>query len=380
MKRSIILLPPLLSALGLAYVPEQQQQHPIGDVSVAPEFPSSSSSSASNAPPYRDDLLSLHKSLVEIPSISGTENKVGSFLIEYLTARDYVAQLQFLPPAVNTPDGAERFNVLAWPGPTRNPTPRVLVTSHIDVVPPYIPYHIDHDGDGVGPDSRISGRGSVDAKASVAAQITAVQELLGAEAIRPEDIMLLFVVGEETTGDGMRFFSSRIGQLDPPPAFDAVVFGEPTENKLACGHKGMLICDVSARGKAAHSGYPWLGKSATEVLMRALVRVLDADLGTSERYGNTTANVGTIDGGVATNVVAKNASAALAVRIAAGNQSTGYGLVKGRVQKILDEVDEDALSMECLGGYGPVECNCDVEGRTSSPSPRYRSESWADYR
>ena len=368
MKSSIILPSLLLSSLGLAFVPEQQHQHPIGDASDALDFPSSSSSSASNAPPYRDDLLSLHKSLVEIPSISGTENKVGSFLIEYLTKRGYVAQLQFLPPAVNTPKGAERFNVLAWQGPTRNPTPRVLVTSHIDVVPPYIPYHIEHPGrGGLGLDSRISGRGSVDAKASVAAQITAVQELLGAEAIRPEDVMLLFVVGEETTGDGMKFFSSRIGELDPPPKFDAVVFGEPTENKLACGHKGIAICTVHARGKAAHSGYPWLGKSATEVLMRALVKVLDTDLGTSERYGNTTANVGMINGGVAMNVVAKDASAALSVRIAAGNQSTGHGLIKGRVQKILDEVDEEALSLECPGGYGPVECNCDVEGRKSSP-------------
>ncbi len=350
MKPSVIIIPAFLGSLGFGIAVEQQ--HPIGDSpSLSP--PSDSPSAASKAPAYRHDLLSLHKSLVEIPSVSGTENRVGSFLIEYLTERDYVAQLQFLPPAPNTPDGAERFNVLAWPGPTRNPKPRVLVTSHIDVVPPYIPYGIDNDGKHVSADTRISGRGSVDAKASVAAQIIAVQELLAAEEIPREDVMLLFVVGEETTGDGMKYFSSKMGELDPPPAFRSVIFGEPTENKLACGHEGIAICTVSAQGKAAHSGYPWLGKSATEVLMRALVKVLDTDLGTSERFGNTTANVGTINGGVAMNVVAKNATAALSVRIAAGNQTTGMEVIKTRVEKILKEVDEEALSLECQGATAP---------------------------
>ncbi len=299
MKLSIALISSLLCSLSSGLTVEQ---HPIGGPPSAANSIDPGSPPSSDSPSYRDALLALHKSLVEIPSISGTENEVASFLLEYLTARNYVAQLQFLPPATNTPHGAERFNVLAWPGPTRNPKPRILVTSHIDVVPPYIPYDIDADGDHIDADTRISGRGSVDAKGSVAAQIIATEELLTTQEIPRGDVMLLFVVGEETTGDGMRYFSSTLDELSPPPRFDAVIFGEPTENKLACGHKGIAICKVYAQGKAAHSGYPWLGKSATEVLMRALVKVLDADLGTTKRFGTAPAKVGRdgnagVDGG-----------------------------------------------------------------------------------
>lgn len=345
--------PHLLRLLSLATTAIATGQQPIGPVS------SSHSASGSGSLPDRNELLSLHKSLVSIPSITGTEHEVGTFLVDYLASRSYTTQVQPIPPLNNTPSGAERFNVLAWPGLTANPSPRVLITSHIDVVPPYIPYDIDAGTPG--PDTRISGRGSADAKASVAAQIIALEQLLAAGDVRRDgDAMLLFVVGEEFNGDGMRHFSEtrrRSGK-----GFEAVVFGEPTVNKLACGHKGHAACTVTAVGKAGHSGYPWLGKSANEVLTRALVRIVDADLGSSERFGNTTVNIGVLDGGVAANVIPAHATAKLALRIAAGDQETGFDLIRGRIEDILKETDAEALTMECTNGYGPIECDCDVDG------------------
>jgi len=53
--------------------------------------------SAQSAPSYRDKLLSLHQSIVEIPSISGTEAAVGNFLIDYLTEQGLATERQFLP-------------------------------------------------------------------------------------------------------------------------------------------------------------------------------------------------------------------------------------------------------------------------------------------
>ncbi|KAI1273412.1 hypothetical protein F5Y07DRAFT_257056 [Xylaria sp. FL0933] len=327
----------------------------------------SSSSSSNNAPSYRSELVSLHKSLVEIASVTYSENAVGNFLVDYLTERDFVAELEFLPPpADNTTqpgDGKPRFNILAWPGPKRHPSPKVLVSSHIDTVPPYIPYsRSDDDDDELNGDTVIAGRGSVDAKASVAAQIIAVFELLDAKRIDPRDVMLLFVVGEESTGDGMSYFSDTLASLDPPPDFKAAVFGEPTEGKLACGHKGFFGCTITAHGKAGHSGYPWLGKSATEVLMRGVIKVLDTDLGSSELFGNTTVNVGTIEGGVALNVIPEMAVARIAGRVAIGPEDDGGRIVVERVQEVLRSVDEDAFEVECLNGYGTVECACDVPG------------------
>ena len=335
-----------------------QQQRPIG----AQVDSARATTHHDDGPSYRSSLLSLHKTLVSIPSTSGTEQHVGDVLVDYLTSIGYTVERQYLPRPDST--SPRRFNVLAWRQPkdqlSSTPEPGVLVTSHIDAVPPHIPYSISSTPPNA--DTLISGRGSVDAKASVAAQITALEELRRQGTISGDEATLLFVVGEETVGDGMRHFSSVARARNR--TFDAAIFGEPTEGKLACGHKGHAACTIRARGKAGHSGYPWLGKSATEVLARALVRVLDADLGSSERFGGTTVNVGTMEGGVAANVIAERASARIALRVAAGDQETGWEVVRGRLEGVLRGVDEE-LEMECTNGYGPVECYCDVEGEYS---------------
>lgn len=339
------------------------EQHPIGatgEPAIAPNHHDS------NAPSYRSSLLALHKTLVSVPSTSGTEQHVGDVLVDYLASIGYNVKRQFLPQADAAVMSPPRFNVLASrsgkTGTLRpsTSTPRILLTSHMDTVPPHIPYNIS-DTHPTG-DTLISGRGSVDAKASVAAQIIAVEELRRQRSLAGHEVQLLFVVGEETVGDGMRYFSSV--SREAGRTFDAAIFGEPTEGKLACGHKGHAGCTIRARGKAGHSGYPWLGKSATEVVVMALGRVLGEDLGSSERFGNTTVNVGVLEGGVAANVIAEHASAAVAFRVAAGDQKTGWEMVRGRVEGILMEVDGEALSMECTNGYGPIECDCDVEGRS----------------
>ncbi|KAI1110532.1 hypothetical protein F5Y14DRAFT_360614 [Nemania sp. NC0429] len=316
------------------------------------------------APSYRAELVSLHQSLVEIASVTYAENAVGSFLVDYLTARGFIAKLQFLPPsnASDAPEGTKpRFNVLAWPGPTRQPNPSVLITSHIDTVPPYIPYSRSDPEAELNGDTVIAGRGSVDAKASVAAQVTAVVELLAAGRIDPAAVMLAFVVGEERSGDGMRHFSDALATL-PGSGFKAVIFGEPTEGKLACGHKGFFGCTITAHGKAGHSGYPWLGKSATEVLMRGMVKILDTELGSSDVFGNTTVNVGIIEGGVALNVIPAVAVARIAGRVAIGPEADGGRIVTERVRDVLKGVDADAFEIDCVNGYGVVECACDVPG------------------
>ncbi|KAH7027388.1 acetylornithine deacetylase [Microdochium trichocladiopsis] len=318
---------------------------------------------------YRDDLVSLHKSLVDIQSISFDESEVGQFLVDYLTERDFVVYKQFLPTSNKTASGPSeddkaRFNVVAWPGSRGpRPFPKVLVTSHIDTVPPFIPYLRSDHGRAINGETVIAGRGSVDAKASVAAQIIAVFELLEAEEIeREDDVMLLFVVGEERSGDGMRVFSDAVARRDPPLELRAAIFGEPTEGKLACGHKGFFDCEITVHGKAGHSGYPWLGKSANEVLMRALTKVLDTDLGSSEEYGNTTVNVGLLQGGVAPNVIPEKATSKIAGRVAIGPQDGGSQIVVDRLIDVLKSVDEEGIEYQCYTGYGVVKCECDVDG------------------
>lgn len=345
------------------------QQQPLGT-----DYESESDPAANKAPSYRDDLLALHKNLVDISSTTGAEHDAAAFLIDYFISRSWHYDVDKVVPRNNTPEGKDRLNVVAWP-PTgsskhhrgssssatagKKPDPKILVTSHIDVVPPHIPYSIA-DGK-VTRNTTIAGRGSVDAKGSVAAQLTAVEDLLARGLLAPEDVMVAYVVGEERYGDGMRAFSERA--RSSKLAFRAAIFGEPTENKLACGHKGGLSCEVTATGKAGHSGYPWLGKSANEVLLRGLLKVLETDLGSSDRYGNTTVNIGLMDGGVAPNVIPAHASASLVCRVAVGPQESGHESVREKIKEVLASADDEALSVDCPGGVGVVPCDCDVHGR-----------------
>ena len=99
--------------------------------------------------------------------------------------------------------------------------------------------------------------------------------------------------------------------------------------------------------------------------MRGLIKTVDTDLGTSERYGNTTVNVGLLSGGIAANVVPDSATATIVARVGIGPEVGGSDIVKGRILDTLTSVDE-AFDFECSNrSFGAIECNCDVDGKFS---------------
>ncbi|RYC87053.1 hypothetical protein BFJ63_vAg10027 [Fusarium oxysporum f. sp. narcissi] len=278
-------------------------------------------------------LLELHKSLVERPSITGSEKHVTDFLQTYLQDAGFTIETQSV--------AKNRDNILAYYNNTRQT--KVLVTSHIDTVPPFWPY--ERRGD------EIWGRGAVDAKGSVAAQIIAVQELFDKKQVNDGDVALLFVVGEETGGPGM----GNVNDLGL--SWESVVFGEPTELKLARGHKGGLGFTIKANGKAGHSGYPETGSNAIDSLVRGLASLQKIELPGSKEFGNTTLNVGRIEGGVAGNVIPASAYATGGVRVAGG---TPEG-IKDLIHQAVEESDL-SLVVEFSYGIGPVPTDYDVDG------------------
>jgi acetylornithine deacetylase len=306
-----------------------QEQHPIHEPEISSTSP----------------LLKLHKDLIEHESISGNEYDVGKYLISYLKDQNFTVETQEVGPYQGSTKPRE--NIYAYICKQRKT--KVLVSSHIDTVPPFWPY--ERTGD------EIWGRGSVDAKGSVATQIIAVEELLAAGKLDEGDVALLFVVGEEVSGDGMKKAN------DLSLSWESVIFGEPTELKLASGHKGTMGLEIVAKGKAGHSGYPELGKSATAMLVTALNLVLNAELPSSEKYGNTTLNIGRMEGGVAANVIAENASAKLAIRVADGSPADIEKLLLDTLQQADEELD-----VTFNGGYGPVYIDSDVPGKRVLPT------------
>jgi len=325
-------------------------------------------------------LLSLHRALVEIESISGNELSAGELVVSTLEAHNFTVTTQLVPDVNNA--SAKRWNIYATPDPTKfssargllpiknhkSAQPKVILSSHIDTVPPYIPYSLSHHKQSTKrEDILISGRGTVDDKACVAAQIQTALNLLSSDSITPSDIALLFVVSEETNGSGMKFFSESELYASINSSLRAVIFGEPTEGKLASGHKGISMAHLVAHGKAAHSGYPWLGKSATSMIIPALM-VLDklgdllpeqGGLPRSEEFGNSTVNVGYISAGVAANVVPKFAEAKITFRLAGGTPES----IEKIILKAIGGADpKGELEVNIFQGYGPVPLDTDVEG------------------
>jgi acetylornithine deacetylase len=334
-RKTILLLP----CLSLGYT----IQKPLGP-SISTDPPALSTAE-------RDQLHGLHKTLVNIESITGNEKAAGDWLAGYLESQGLVVEKQHV--------AGDRFNVLAYPSSADVRSPRTLLTSHIDTVPPFIPYSLKANA------TEAWGRGTVDAKACVAAQTLAALRILARAGESPPLLALLFVVGEERGGDGMQAFSA-----DPRGAYSAVVFGEPTEGRLARAHKGLISPRVEVRGRASHSGYPWLGLSATDLLVRALARLTllerllpgDHALFGPGRMGRSTVNVGTVSGGVAPNVLAESASADLAIRIAKGEPEDIREAVARALAPLVREAERGGGSVEVSysgGEYGPVAIDAD---------------------
>ncbi len=232
------------------------------------------------------DVVGLTRRLVDIESTTGQEAVVCALVGEVLEQRGYTVKRQVVSD--------RRVNLLATVG-----TPEVVFSTHMDCVPPFIPSRVEGE--------RIHGRGSCDAKGILASQLAAAEALRAAGETR---VGLLFVVGEERGSDG-----AMVADELSTGETRFLVNGEPTEGRLALGHRGALRVRLHASGRAAHSGYPQLGESAIEKLLDALQQVRALALPDDPVLGPTQVNIGAISGGVAPNVIAPSASADLLFRI-----------------------------------------------------------------
>ena len=260
----------------------------------------------------------LTRKLIDIPSVTGDEQAVGMFLQSHLESLGYTVRMQEV--------AADRFNVFA----TTNAPPRVILSTHMDTVPP----HIESGED----DEKIYGRGACDAKGIIAAQISAAERLRG-EGI--QEIGLLFTVDEEQGSAG-----AQVANLDKPALQpDYLINGEPTDNKLASATKGSLRLNLRTRGRAAHSAYPERGESAIEKLLETLESIRRCTWPVDDLLGETSCNIGVIGGGTRANVVPDEASAVLQLRLVSK---------AAPVRKILEAAIAGRAEIEYLSEHEPV--------------------------
>ncbi len=110
-------------------------------------------------------------------------------------------------------------------------------------------------------DGRILGRGACDIKGPLAVQVYSMAALLRAGERPRRDVVFTGVVQEEIGGAGAKYW---VENLDYPVAL--VVLGEPSANRIALGHRGLMQTWVTFSGRSVHASAPAAGENPNYAL------------------------------------------------------------------------------------------------------------------
>ncbi|HZA92849.1 MAG TPA: M20/M25/M40 family metallo-hydrolase, partial [Gemmatimonadales bacterium] len=241
--------------------------------------------------------INLLRELIAIPSISGQETDLAVFVEE--TARRWGLDV------VRDTHGV-RVEVRGWGG-----GPTIVLASHLDVVPPGAGWTRDPFTPVI-EGTRLYGRGSGDAKASVAAMLYAARDMVDSGGMDVGRLLVLLGYGEETKNTSMGGAVQEAGEID------AAVIGEPTSLDFAIAQRGLLMVDLLAQGDQRHAAYAG-GEddftNAVQILARDLLKLESAfKARTHPVLGKAMATATMIEAGVSRNITPPVARAVLDIR------------------------------------------------------------------
>jgi acetylornithine deacetylase len=241
--------------------------------------------------------VELLQDLVAIPSVSGGERTIAEFVEQ--TVRGWGLD-------VVRDETSVRVEVSGFgQGQT------LALVSHLDTVPPGAGWTRDPFTPAI-EGTRLFGRGSTDAKASVAAMLWAARDLAEGGRVDAGRLLVVLGYGEETKNTSMEEAVGRLGRVD------AAVIGEPTNLDIAIAQRGLMMVDLIAEGDQRHAGY-----AASDGEFTNAVTVLAQDLlklpalfddRPHPTLGLATATATMLEAGVSRNVTPPVAKAVLDVR------------------------------------------------------------------
>jgi acetylornithine deacetylase len=241
--------------------------------------------------------IALLQDLVATPSVSGSEAAVAE-LVE-TTARAWGLDV------VRDATGVKVEIRGSTPGPV------LALVSHLDVVPPGEGWTRDPFEPAIA-DGKLYGRGSGDAKASVAAMLHAARDVAEVKPTLRGKLVLIFGLGEETRHTSMPDAVRSVGTID------AAVIGEPTSLDFAVAQRGLMMIDLVAKGTQRHAAYASEDgefRNAIDILAKDLARL--ASLCQDQPHpvlGHPTITPTMLSAGVSRNVTPPTANAVLDVR------------------------------------------------------------------
>jgi tripeptide aminopeptidase len=275
--------------------------------------------------PERDRLGDTFAQLCRIESPSGRERVCADWLSAELGRIGLEVQEDGAGPAV----GSDAGNLLARiPGVGED---SMLLCAHLDTVPlaaPVEPVIVNSGWENA--NNAILG---ADNKAAVAVLLELARRLTAAAQPPRVGIELLFTVCEEVSLRGSREFdvsrlTSRFGYVfDHATPIGEIVLASPTHYRV--------VADF--HGRAVHAGIrPEDGRSAIAAAAAAI-----AAMRLGRLDGETTANVGTIEGGSALNVVPERC------RLQAETRSLDAARAEAVATEMVDYLQDAANAHEC---------------------------------
>ena len=251
-----------------------------------------------------EEAVDILSHLVSFDTESSKTNLPLIEWVETYLARHGIACLR-------VPDASgEKAALFATVGPSVDGG--IVLSGHSDVVPvagqtwTSNPFHLRREA------GRLYARGACDMKGFDAI----VLALLPVWQKMPLKAPLHFLLSydEETTCLGPVDTIARFGKDLPRPR--AVIVGEPTMMQVVDAHKAVATYRTTVTGREAHSSKPALGASAVQAacdLVSAIYRIGEEVAGqgvAAERFDPpvSTVHVGTIAGGTARNIMARECS------------------------------------------------------------------------
>jgi acetylornithine deacetylase len=251
--------------------------------------------------PQTSSTLDILETLVAIDTVSDKSNLP---LIDWVKA--YLDGFGIPYLVAPNPDGTKAC-LYATIGPAV--AGGVVLSGHTDVVPvtgqawSTDPFKLRREG------TRLYGRGACDMKGFDAVCLAMAPELMKLPLKAPVHILLSY--DEETTCEGPLDIIARMGKDLPRPK--AVIVGEPTSMQVADAHKSVGTFWTTVHGFEVHSSMPRKGVNAVSggaMIVAELERIFEEMVERGDATGRfdppyTSVHVGTINGGTARNITAK---------------------------------------------------------------------------
>lgn len=266
------------------------------------------------------DPIQLLRDMIAIPSVNpmrancgeAVERGMANFIENALARAGIDCERQTVV------EGRDNVIGIVYGNQHQHPSNGLMLNSHMDTVP--VANMQINPFDPIMKDGCIFGRGSCDAKASLAAMLAATVHYAN-QSVRPNDMVFAAMADEEFS------FSGSWKLIEKQWPVSACVVGEPTCLQRVIAHKGIVRWRIVVNGKSAHGATPDRGRNAIYDAARLVLVLKDFadELGARRPHhllNHATLNVGRVVGGQSINIVPDRCVIEVEMRLLPGEEAS----------------------------------------------------------